>query len=54
MKKETRGRKPSKNPASERIEFRVTPEQKAKYEKASEKLNKSVSEWFKDLGDKNS
>ena len=53
MKKETRGRKPALNPASVRLELRLTPQQKTKYLKAATKENMSLSSWLKFLADSN-
>lgn len=53
MKKETRGRKKKDNPALARIEFRATDKEKELYLKAAIKDGKTLSEWFRGLGNDN-
>lgn len=49
--KKPRGRPKVKNPETERINLRVTPERKQRYEKAADRHDKSLSRWMKDLAD---
>lgn len=53
-KRTKRGRPPIENPETERLEFRVTPERKAKYEKAATKAKATLSSWAKKVLDRNS
>jgi hypothetical protein len=45
-----RGRPPLKNPATARVEFRCTPDEKKGYRKKAGK--QGVSRWLKELADK--
>jgi hypothetical protein len=48
--KRPRGRPPIKNPATARVEFRCTPQEKSGYRRKAGK--KGVSAWLKELADK--
>jgi hypothetical protein len=53
-KKRPRGRPPIDNPESERFEIRLTPERKARYERAAAKMKATISAWAKKVLDRNS
>jgi hypothetical protein len=48
--KKPRGRPPLKNPATERVGFRCTPQEKAAYRRKAKP--KGVSAWLRELADK--
>jgi hypothetical protein len=48
--KRPRGRPPIKNPATARVEFRCTPQEKAVYRKKAKP--KGLSAWLKGLADR--
>ena len=48
--KRPRGRPPIKNPATARVEFRCTPQEKAGYKRKAKP--QGVSAWLKGLADK--
>jgi hypothetical protein len=48
--KKPRGRPPIKNPATERVGFRCTPQEKKGYKAKAGK--KGVSRWLRELADK--
>jgi uncharacterized protein (DUF1778 family) len=50
-KKRPRGRPPVENPRTERINWRVTPERKARYERAAKKAGKGLTPWLDDVAD---
>jgi hypothetical protein len=50
--KRPRGRPPIKNPATARVEFRCTPQEKAGYRRKAGA--KGVSKWLKSLADRES
>lgn len=52
--KRPRGRPPLKDPASVRINVRVTPGDRAKYRAAAKKAGVSLSLWLKALADRES
>jgi hypothetical protein len=52
--KRPRGRPPIDNGETERIHFRVSPERKARYERAAAKLKLALSAWAKKVLDRNS
>jgi predicted HicB family RNase H-like nuclease len=53
-KKRPRGRPPIENPESERFEIRVTPERKARYERAAARKKETLSAWAKKVLDRSS
>ena len=48
--KKPRGRPPIKNPATERVGFRCTPQEKAAYRRKAKP--KGLSAWLRELADK--
>ena len=52
LKKRPRGRPPIDNPETERFEIRLTPERKARYERAAAKLKLALSAWAKRVLDR--
>lgn len=50
MTKPRRGRPPIQNPATARVEFRCTPQEKSAYRRKAGK--QGVSKWLKGLADK--
>lgn len=53
-KKRPRGRPPALDPATARVEIRVTPGEKAKYAKAAAKAKATLTGWLKALADRES
>lgn len=49
--KKRRGRPPVDNPRSARINWRVTEERKARYEKAAKKADKPLTGWLDEIAD---
>jgi hypothetical protein len=54
MEKRPRGRPPATDPATERVEIRVTPAEKAKYREAARKARATLTAWLKALADRES
>lgn len=52
--KRKRGRPPSPDPATARVEFRATPAEKAKYQRAADRAKVPLSAWLKALADRDS
>lgn len=48
------GRPPAPDPATERVEIRVTPAEKAKYRRAAERAKVALSAWLKAIADRES
>lgn len=53
-KRTKRGRPPIENPETERFEIRLTPERKARYERAAAKTKMALGTWAKKVMDRNS
>jgi uncharacterized protein (DUF1778 family) len=49
-----RGRPPATDPATARVEIRVTPAEKDKYRRAAERAKTTLSNWLKALADRES
>ena len=49
--KKRRGQPPKANPRSARINWRVTPDKKEKYERAARKAGKGLTPWLEDIAD---
>ena len=49
-----RGRPPSSDPATERVEFRATPAEKDKYRRAARRAKVALSAWLKAIADRES
>ena len=54
MDKRPRGRPPSSDPATERVEIRVTPAEKDKYRRAARRAKVALSAWLKAIADRES
>lgn len=52
--KRPRGRPPSVDPATARVEIRVTPAEKDKYARAARRAKVALSTWLKALADRES
>lgn len=52
IKKKRRGAPPKENPASVRVEFRVTPDQRDSWVTAAKRAGMTLSAWLKALADK--
>lgn len=52
--KRPRGRPPTTDPATARVEIRVTPNEKAKYQRAANKAKVPLSLWLKTIADRES
>ncbi len=50
--KRPRGRPPSDNPETDRLELRVAPDRKARYEAAAARAGKALSAWAKAVLDR--
>jgi molecular chaperone DnaK (HSP70) len=50
--KRPRGRPPIPDPATARIDLRVTPAEKAKYQRAADRAKVALSAWLKALADR--
>ena len=49
--KKRRGQPPKANPRSARINWRVTPDKKSRYERAAKKADKPLTGWLDELAD---
>jgi hypothetical protein len=49
-----RGRPPSADPATARVEFRVTPAEKTKYQRAARRAKVALGAWLKAIADRES
>lgn len=52
--KRPRGRPPAADPATDRVYIRVTPAEKAKYQRAADRVRVTLSAWLKALADRDS
>lgn len=52
--KRPRGRPPTADPATARVEFRVTPAEKAKYVRAAKRAKVALGAWLKAIADRES
>lgn len=52
--KRPRGRPAIPDPATERLQIRVTPAEKAKYKRAADKAKATLTAWIKGLADRES
>jgi hypothetical protein len=50
--KRPRGRPPVSDPASAQVHIRVTPAEKAKYQRAAERARVALSAWLKAIADR--